>query len=118
MKNHGMGSNGDCFWSLERDRSEWIGLKGCRVMGKGKNSKTRGTRSDRVGNPVRPPSPLTERIGERDRIQSFFHIGPRKSGFCTEELEDRDRNLVGWLDRPHPRFNRPLQKTSPETLYR
>jgi hypothetical protein len=28
-----------CSWSLERDRSEWIGLRGCRVMGWVKTEK-------------------------------------------------------------------------------
>jgi hypothetical protein len=30
-----------CSWSLERDGSEWIGLRGCWVTGRGKNSMTR-----------------------------------------------------------------------------
>jgi hypothetical protein len=29
-----------CSWSLERDMSEWIGLRGCRVMGWGENRKS------------------------------------------------------------------------------
>jgi hypothetical protein len=71
-KDHRMGSNGDYFWSLERHRSEGIGLKGCRVMGKGKNGKTRGTRSDWVGTRLGHPPPLTERNREIDMIRSLF----------------------------------------------
>jgi hypothetical protein len=29
-----------CSWSLERDRSEWIGLRGCGVTGWGENRKS------------------------------------------------------------------------------
>jgi hypothetical protein len=55
-----LGSKMTCSWSLERDRSEWIGLRGCGVTGWGENRKTRGRGSNRVGSAVRPPPPLTQ----------------------------------------------------------
>jgi hypothetical protein len=66
-----------CSWSLERDRSERIGLRGCRVTGWGENRKTRGTRSNRVWDPVRPP-PAADSAGCDPGLgfDSFFHIGP------------------------------------------
>jgi hypothetical protein len=73
-------------WSLERGRSEWIGLRGCWVMGKGLNSEARIPRSNRVRPLVRPPLPLWLRKTKiRKGFVPLFHLGPWKSWFCVEE---------------------------------
>jgi hypothetical protein len=97
-------------WSLERDGSEWIGLRGCWVTGRAQNSKTHGDR----------PPPLTQQI-ETKRYGSvpILHLGRWESRNSTEWRYWGQGQRHGGAVRPPPPPVKPLlAKIPPETLYR
>jgi hypothetical protein len=102
-----------CSWSLERDRSEWIGLRGCRVTGWGENRKSVAPCLTGCGTWLDRPCRWLSRLSYRLRVRLLFPHRPL--GCLRFHLEKRRRaGEKTWrvVRPPQPPVKPPSRKNS------